>query len=256
MTTAFHVRRVLLSFALIGFVSCLHSTKTAYHDSFSASQLRFISDERNYLIENCTAEQIYLVVRHGARYPSHKQARKAASALENLKQRVQNVESVLLEVENTFKDKPDYGLTELGGNEPRQISARFKRRYPEIFSNLTVDKLDFKSSTKPRSYESGTNFTQVLFGQAAVNLTFDDHMLRGFDHCQKYVSGMKENKKSLKKEMNAFKASEHVERVIVEFKERHFIPVDHEVRIGNGNFQTFYRQKNLKRVMNKRSSDH
>jgi hypothetical protein len=213
-------------------INCLYSTKTAYHDSFNKAQLDFINNKNNYLIENCKPEQIYLIVRHGARYPSQKQAIKAAKCLERLKTQTDNIESIVFNIENTFIDKPDYGLTDLGAIETRQISQRFKHRYPDIFADLTVDQVNLKSSTKARSYESGTNFTKVLFEQNNINASLDDDMLRGFDNCKKYANQMNIHGPTLKKKMNLFKESKHVKQIIANFKSRHSIAADHDVRIG------------------------
>jgi hypothetical protein len=174
-----------------------------------------------------------LVVRHGVRYPSQKQALEAWACLESLKLQVKGMKSILFEIENTFIDKQDYGLTKLGGMETRQIANCFKHRYPEIFSKLRVEEINFKSSSKTRSIESETNFTRILFDHEDIDLKIDDDMLLGFDNCKNYIRQMNLNNKSLKKEIEFFKATKHVHKLLGDFKKRLFIRSDYNVRIGN-----------------------
>jgi multiple inositol-polyphosphate phosphatase/2,3-bisphosphoglycerate 3-phosphatase len=176
-----------------------------------------------------------MVVRHGSRYPSNKQANKSVTTLERLKSYLTNPKSLLNDIKDTFKNKPHYGLTDLGAYEMRTIADRFKKRYSNLFSKVDIDQIDFMSSSKPRSMESGLNFTTTLFSHLkddiVKSLKINDNLLRGFDHCKKYVKEVQLND-GLHENLNLFKRSEYVEKLIQDFKKRHFIDDDVDLHIG------------------------
>jgi hypothetical protein len=131
----------LLSCILIySTTQALHSTKTAYMDSFSPEQLEFIHNPENFVIEGCQPEQIYLFLRHGARYPNEKQVAKSKEFLAEVQKHRstssssnQKAKSNIDDLVVTFNDKPNYALSELGKIEMHQIAQRFSKRYPVLF---------------------------------------------------------------------------------------------------------------------------
>jgi hypothetical protein len=177
-----------------------------------------------------------MVLRHGSRYPSTKQAKRSIDFLKSLRQNSKS--SFLNEIdETTFENKPHYGLTELGGLEMKQIGDRFRKRYSHLVENLQLSDVSFISSSKPRSIESGTNFTHRLFQEMFQNKDFlnilkiNDEMLRGFDLCKVYVKKIKENL-GANKEYNLFKEEKIVRNLVDGFRKRHFIDDNFQLDIS------------------------
>ena len=183
-----------------------------------------------------------MVVRHGSRYPSTKQAKRSIEFLENLRKKSVNkthVLSFLNEIDgDAFKDKPHYGLTDVGGQEQREIGSRFRQRYLDLIKSTSLNDVSFISSSKPRSIESGGNFTNNLFlDQFTMNnnyqsiLNINDELMRGFDECKVYVKKVQESLNA-NKEYHFFKESEIVKSLLDEFRKRHFIDNNYHLDIG------------------------
>ena len=187
-----------------------------------------------------------MVVRHGSRYPSLKQAKRSIDFLATLRRNSFNetyVEKILNEIdETTFKDKPHYGLTNVGGQEQREIGDRFRRRYFDLIQNTHLNDISFISSSKPRSIESGRNFSYHLFLDRFTNnaFTFDeylnaleinDEMMRGFDTCKVYLDKISNNLES-SKEYDLFREQEIVKNLVKNFKKMHFISDDFPIDVG------------------------
>ena len=157
-----------------------------------------------------------------------------------------NSSSLIHEIVDTFEGKPHYGLTELGATEMRSIAKRFRARYPNLFANFDSERMSIISSSKARSIESGTNFTLAAFdddkapehhhNEILEHFVIDDEMLRGFDHCQRYIHEIKDNEQA-NKEISNFKKSEKVQKLVREFKKRHFIDDAFDLSIGKGIFK-------------------
>ncbi len=190
-----------------------------------------------------------MVVRHGSRYPSHKQSKRSIEFLDILRRSSDNssyVEAVLNKIdENMFKDKPHYGLTELGGLEQQEIGARFRKRYFDLIKNVNLQDISFISSSKARSFESGGNFSYHLFlenfkknqsnffsfEEFLSTMKTDDDMMRGFDTCKIYIDKITNNKES-SIEYNLFKEQQIVKELVGNFKKRHFINEKIDIDIG------------------------
>ncbi|CAF0838295.1 unnamed protein product [Brachionus calyciflorus] len=217
-----------------------HSTKTAYLDSFSDEQLKYINNIENYKIENCSPEQIYIFLRHGSRYPNSKYVRNTEDFLNKVKvlRREQaekyNVTktSAIDEIFLTFHDKPHHGLSDLGAFEMYDIGQRFKKRYPNLFSNDEKDVLNhinIVSSDRDRSIDSGKNFVNGVFGKGSriseyVNNNFilNNTLIRYFDECERYLVDVKKKKKSNEDLVNFIKGHE-MTRLLSNFKTRNHI---------------------------------
>lgn len=212
---------------------CLYSNKIAYHDTFSQDQLDFLNDFNNYQIPKCKIEQFYFISRHGARYPSHKQVKQSFEFMNSIK-KVSKYDSILNKINlEVFQNKPNYGLTELGSNEMRLIAKRFKERFKELFEKVNIEQFSFKSSSKSRSYESGLNFTQEIFAPNSELFTnvmeFDDELLRSHKRCQKYKRSIDDLNSPSYRELNSFKKSKLVLKMIDEFKKRHLVDENFKV---------------------------
>lgn len=188
------------------------------------------------------------MLRHGSRFPSHKQAKRSIEFLNNLRSyttnHTYNNEFLTKIDEKTFENKPHYGLTQLGAFEMKKIAERFRARYIDLIKSSNLSDISYISSSKPRSIESGTNFTFELFNDVNIKiesksseqdflnlLQINDEMLRGFDMCKVYVKKIKENLGSYD-EYNLFKQSKLVRDLVDNFKKRHFIDHNFNVDIG------------------------
>ena len=189
-----------------------------------------------------------MIVRHGSRYPSHKQSKRSIEFLEILRRSSVNssyVETFLNKIdENMFKDTPHYGLTQVGGFEQQEIGSRFRKRYFDLIKNVNLNEVSVVSSSKPRSFESGGYFSYHLFldhfkdnkstfsfEDFLSTLEINDDMMRGFDVCKIYLDKITNNKES-SREYNLFKEQEIVKNVVENFKKRHFINENVEIDIG------------------------
>lgn len=180
-----------------------------------------------------------MLLRHGARSPSMGQVSKSKLFLENYRdfkrRKVErglenNIEtSVLDQVEASFADGPFYALTNLGVNEMKSIAQRFKERYPGLFnSNVARNGLiDILSSNKSRSIESAHSFIRGLYENDNNDLVdlldrsirFNNTIMRLFDECDRYMSGVKNNM-SAGIELTRFENGPEMKQLIKDFVDR------------------------------------
>ncbi|RMZ98483.1 multiple inositol polyphosphate phosphatase 1 isoform X1 [Brachionus plicatilis] len=215
-----------------------HSTKTAYLDSFNKEQIDYINNNQNYKLENCSAEQIFIFLRHGSRYPNSKYVHKTSDFLDKVRQlRANQKKSANLtysaaidDVIVTFDDKPSHGLSELGALEMQQIALRFKKRFPNLFSRENaLDSIDIVSSDRDRCIDSGRNFVFGLFGKNSelsnllINkFVINNTLIRYFDQCHQYIEKIKNKKNSLPNLANFMNGPEMI-KLLEEFKSRNRI---------------------------------
>jgi multiple inositol-polyphosphate phosphatase/2,3-bisphosphoglycerate 3-phosphatase len=206
-------------------VNGLHSTKTAYLDSFTTDQLEFISKHENYLINDCVPEQLYLFVRHGSRYPNPKQVNASRKFL---------AKAQLANFRVTFEDKPSYGLSDLGRQEMAGIAKRFRQRYPGLFPTDGADLLrdetvSVVSSEKSRCIDSAKSFLQGLNVSVddkieAVDrkIVINNKMMRLFSQCERYLQGVDKNH-SATVNLFDYKYGKEMMATLDRFRKRHGI---------------------------------
>ena len=196
-------------------------------------------------------EQIYILLRHGSRYPSTKQVDKSKSFLDSVREYRSKLEkkaaNVLDELEVTFENEPHYRLSELGAREMRDIARRFKARYPNLFDNSTVlsplenakAAINIKSSDRDRSIQSAHHFLLGLYRNNEDEDTMspeersfekiaeflNDHidvnnrMMRLFDECQSYMVKVRKNESAFQ-ELIKFKKGPEMTELIQRLKKR------------------------------------
>ena len=179
-------------------------------------------------------------MRHGSRNPSTKQVKKSKHFLEqvlkHLNKENKKKQNVFDEIQITFENTEDRGLTELGARELYGIGKRFRDRYPTLFTQFEEDikskKLDIASSSKNRSIESGKNFLYGLYENYTNNhdqaslydqfqklIYLNDYMMRMFDQCKAYVRGVKNNANAINEYLK-FKAGHEMNELVERIKKR------------------------------------
>jgi multiple inositol-polyphosphate phosphatase/2,3-bisphosphoglycerate 3-phosphatase len=193
-------------------------------------------------------EQIYIFMRHGARFPSTSQVHKSKQFLQDLARFKANSSKreMLDELRVTFEDSPHFGLTDLGVEEMQELGKRFKARYPPLFNvEELIDRnetdftshFDIVSSSKNRSINSGQNFLIGLYGSEndlathlSTKFTLNDTLMRLFDSCDRYLHDViRANKHNISAEMPLFKYGKEMTKLVEEFKARNDIP-DMEIK--------------------------
>lgn len=174
-----------------------------------------------------SAEQIYLVLRHGSRYPSAKQITRSNKFLNDLREYRSNQakRNFLDDLYQSFDDVVPHSLSHLGEQEMKSIATRFKHRFGHILAG--VKGLDVKSSFKDRSVKSAHSFLMGWHSddenkayKSIASIVIDNQMMRLFDECERYLRYVKESPLALH-ELNVFKASTYINELVDEFKRRH-----------------------------------
>ncbi len=213
-----------LIFCLISVISCLFSTKTAYLDSFTHSQLEFINETQNYYIDSCEPVQIYLVLRHGSRYPSEEQIKKSQQFLDDLKtfrsQKLPVEKTVIDHIVNSFENFEPHGLSFLGEKEMQEIGTRYKTRFPKLFNEEihTISSFKQRSIDSAKSFLKGIYTDMDMYAASVKNIVINNRMMRLFDECEHYVVASRENS-TVFKEMTLFKKGSHFGNLIKRLKE-------------------------------------
>ena len=130
----------------------------------------------------------------------------------------------------TFDDKPSHGLSQLGALEMQQIAERFKKRFPNLFSQEdALNNIHIVSSDRIRCIDSGKNFLDGLFGKNSDlsnslfnQLIVNNTLIRYFDLCPEYLEKIKKKKKNLPNLFNFLNGPE-MNRLLSEFKSRNLI---------------------------------
>lgn len=177
------------------------------------------------------AKQIYILVRHGSRFPSGKQIIASGDFLDNFKSfRLnqilnQNGTKPLDEIYFSFKDVKPYELTDLGKTEMIGIAERYRQRFPSLFKKEGIDVM---SSYKDRSVNSAQSFIKGLFPTekdatgVIDRIHINNRIMRLFDECSRYVKGVKQNSTAMN-EFLSFKNGHHIKEILDNIKRRNDI---------------------------------
>ncbi|XP_046418310.1 multiple inositol polyphosphate phosphatase 1-like isoform X1 [Neodiprion fabricii] len=187
---------------------CHFSTRTPY---------RYIANYNDSKINypGCTEKKIWLMIRHGTRFPGKKDSSQMIEELPKLRQlildRYECNESKISE--QAYHDLAKWRLdlikadtmklTEEGERElidlAERIQSRFHTLLPEIYNNSTYK---LKYTHTQRAEESAKHFTIGLFGQSAAQKVWyhpaehNDIVLRSYKNCDRWKSEVKHNPKS------------------------------------------------------------
>ncbi|XP_050440391.1 multiple inositol polyphosphate phosphatase 1-like [Adelges cooleyi] len=140
----------------------LYGSKTSYA-AVSGVDLQKPSD--------CTPIQVWMMSRHGTRYPSRETITEFKTKLNLLKAKITEQSPMCWDDINAIRNwntnltiQDHYMLQAQGIEELKTLALRLKRQFPNLFStNYDASKFKFLSSPKPRATASATVFFQSLF---------------------------------------------------------------------------------------------
>ncbi|XP_019853182.1 PREDICTED: multiple inositol polyphosphate phosphatase 1-like isoform X2 [Amphimedon queenslandica] len=198
------------------------SSKTRY--SFTP----FINEDRMSL-NGCTASKLYIIFRHGTRYPGKNHIRRFDSISEKLSNlsRSSGVVNKLRGWINPFLIEEHSHLSSIGRKELYCLAKRFKQRYSGLFDEVySPDSFSFASTHKKRCVKSALSFAEGLFdgldlsnGGESIGLQIDDRSLRFFDNCKEYTNKSKRNE-SLEAVLNEFLFSDAISKALREIQQQ------------------------------------
>ncbi|XP_076764814.1 multiple inositol polyphosphate phosphatase 1-like [Xylocopa sonorina] len=180
----------------------LHSTTTAYEVEHGLIA--------NTTLPNCKPIQIWMLARHGTRYPTkdeihsmkHNLPEIQRSILENseagngslCQKDLEKLKSWKLD-SNVNKNNRKF-LTKQGEEDLLQLGRRFKHYFPDLLQSyppdVLEDKYKFRSTDTQRTIASMKNFISGLFGNITVNNTVvvptaEDVLLKLYKICKPWL---------------------------------------------------------------------
>ncbi|XP_045603682.1 multiple inositol polyphosphate phosphatase 1 [Procambarus clarkii] len=200
------------------------STKTSY---FNAEKDKSHWEKFNNEVWGCTAQQMWLLNRHGTRYPTKNDMGKLLSILPSMSQQIEanhqqgrgclNQDDIS-QLGSWF---PPYGphdkeqLQEMGYDELTSIGEYWRDMFPHLF-NVTYDPAKFKVefTVKNRTGQSAYHFLKGMFGDDVVgNIEFPEpfspnFILRFYKACPRWLREVYRNSETTYKERTLFTHSE------------------------------------------------
>ncbi|NP_957394.1 multiple inositol polyphosphate phosphatase 1b precursor [Danio rerio] len=185
---------------------------------------------------DCRAIHMVSVIRHGTRYPTTKNVRKIAQLFDLVKSDSLRLASSWLNDLKTWKmwytEDMDGRLVEKGRDDHRHLAMRLAKSFPTLITadHLRANRIEFMTSSKHRCVDSVKAFQEGLHRLWDVqDMDYqhyvDDSLMRFFDHCEKFVEGVENNKTALK-EVQRFKSSSEMDSVRRKISSRLQIPYD------------------------------
>ncbi|KOC67227.1 Multiple inositol polyphosphate phosphatase 1 [Habropoda laboriosa] len=219
---------------------CRLGTKTPY---------RFISNHNDSPLEysGCEPKKIWLIIRHGTRYPGKKYISSMIAKLPQFQKIIldnyeRNKTDITEEDAALFKQwKISFNvddimkLTEEGENELIDLGERYQSRFPtlmpEVYDNQTYR---FKYTATERTQESARNFATGLFGRynsykvQYPEAEHKDPVLRFYKRCQRWRSEVDKNPEA-QIEKEKFLKSQTYKKMLEDVSKRIGYQVDHEM---------------------------
>ncbi|XP_033329855.2 multiple inositol polyphosphate phosphatase 1 [Megalopta genalis] len=219
---------------------CKLATRTPY---------RFIANYDDSILEysGCTPKKIWLMVRHGTRYPGKKYIPSMIKMLPKLQQTILdnyqkgettlNDEDIILlkDWKITFTEDDIMRLADEGGNEMIDLAERYQSRFsslmPELYSNKTYR---FKYTATQRTEESAKHFATGLFGRHNSYKVWypeaehKDPVLRFYKRCERWLRDV-DNNPDAQEEEGHFLKSEAYTGMLRDVSERIGYQIDHEI---------------------------
>ncbi|CAK9834098.1 Multiple inositol polyphosphate phosphatase 1 [Anthophora retusa] len=179
------------------------ATKTAYRFSHSSIE--------NVTVPNCEPMQIWMLIRHGTRYPGRNEIEDMKHKLPTLRRNIianhrKNKRGDLCakdlerlrrwEMESGFGKSKHKLLKEEGKNELIHLGERFKRYFPQLLQSDPADTLGrryrFRSTDTQRTVASMEYFINGAFGNVTIDNTevvptSEDKLLKIYKTCKKWL---------------------------------------------------------------------
>ncbi|XP_072051239.1 multiple inositol polyphosphate phosphatase 1-like [Amphiura filiformis] len=177
-----------------------YSTKTSYDLSFNKSNIlkrelswQQLATEFSPELQTCNPIGLYVVYRHGSRYPSEKDIKKFNLFLERARNESINPEFEYLRNDTDLEIPVNlhHKLSESGKLEMNHIAKRMKKRFADLFQDQLLTNYAFQSSKLSRTIDSTISFIQGFVDDetnCSSALTEDELLVT----CQKSSSSMRE----------------------------------------------------------------
>ncbi|XP_064071714.1 multiple inositol polyphosphate phosphatase 1-like [Vanessa tameamea] len=167
---------------------------------------------------SCKETKIWMILRHGTRFPSAKDILGMNTKLKELKYEIlmKNIQGTIKEdYLNLFKSwsndieiEQEKYLTLEGQYEMIQLAERMQKRFPNSIKNKYNSKhFKFKYTATQRAQQSARYFTVGLFDKNnSQSVVFEpalkvDTTLRFYKHCDKWLKQVKRNPNTYKEQM-------------------------------------------------------
>ncbi|CAH2322164.1 multiple inositol polyphosphate phosphatase 1 isoform X1 [Pelobates cultripes] len=209
-------------------------TKTRYEEinPFLLENPLLVNRKQDLLPNTCTPLQIVSVIRHGTRYPTHKQIKKMKK-MHNLILQYGGGSDLVEDLRNWnmwYEDWMDGQLVQKGEQDMNNLALRLSSLFPSLF---TAEKfkncnMTFLTSSKHRCVDSTKAFISGLeqrffgFPQGSIigldelicrEPVVNDTLMRFFDHCEKFVVQVEDNDTAMH-EVDKFKESPEMMKVL------------------------------------------
>lgn len=178
------------------------------------------------IVSNCSAVQLWTIVRHGTRYPSKEAIRFMNTDLKLLRDQIVTASREgrgglcrrdLQELANWNADLNETQAKHLhaeGEIELMLIGERFASRFPELLQDYVPSQFKFRATNTQRSQLSGRNYAVGLFGKiVGSKVIFEDPILpqdpviRSYKLCHKWKAEVKKHPRSMQ-QRHKFEESE------------------------------------------------
>ncbi|CAL8124314.1 unnamed protein product [Orchesella dallaii] len=208
------------AFVVAYFVPCLAFTPKECHDSIGPLALRFLSTKRPYtyqtsnpeipIPQTCTPVKFWYFGRHGTRYPGDDDILAMMDTLTPLHTEISNSINNSLLCEHTrmyllsWRLGSDVNLLneshlhEQGKGELQAIGARYKSRYPDLFTDqFSNDTHYFRATDAERTVSSLKAFASSAFSNTSSfwfpNPIKNDPILKFYSVCEKWKEQVDNN---------------------------------------------------------------
>lgn len=187
--------------------------------------------------EGCTPVQLYLMSRHGTRYPERDDIEKLESRLPELKTQIlrrasekkgklcgkdiDNIREWTLNIPSSA----DENLAPAGEQEMQEIGRRYKLRFPLLLSEpYSAAVYDVRFTSTERTNSSARNFLIGAFGIEGQDIPFgeenvDNSLLRFYKKCKKWNKDVNKNPLAIP-EVTSFNSGSKMEDVFEDVSER------------------------------------
>ncbi|KAK0160827.1 hypothetical protein PV328_008194 [Microctonus aethiopoides] len=224
--------------------SCSKSTSDSFKCRLTTiTPYRFIANSSNdseIKIPDCEAKKIWLVIRHGTRYPGKKIASMMNELLNiqaNILDNCQRYGCPLNDIQRrrlakwklTFSKHDKMHLHSVGQDELIALGERFQSRFPQLMpEKYSNDSYKFKFTDRERTEESAKHFAIGLFGKyQSRNVWYPpaekkDPVLRFYKACEKWERDVDDNPDAYA-EVTKFKNSSTITNMLKDLSDRfHF----------------------------------
>ncbi|KAH0623574.1 hypothetical protein JD844_006480 [Phrynosoma platyrhinos] len=185
---------------------------------------------------SCAPLQLTAIFRHGTRFPTRKQIEKLSRLHGQVIRRSKarppcSAAQRLARWPPWLRPSMDGKLAARGRRDMEALARRLASRLPSLLAPSR--RFAFASSSKPRCLDSAAAFReglrQSLFGSdkdAVLSETFEinDELMRFFDHCEKFVKDVEDNKTAMH-EVDAFKEGPEMKKVVQKIANTLCLPV-------------------------------